>query len=109
MRLRQDEVRVIREEVLRVFGDRAAVRLFGSRADDDARGGDIDLYIEAPGNETAGRHRERELRHSLMTRLGDQRIDIVTAPPGGQGRPIDITAQTEGIDLGRAFDAEQRS
>ncbi len=102
MRLRDDEVRVIREEVGRAFGPEAKVRLFGSRARDDRRGGDIDLYVEAPGDEHDARDRERRLRHALLTRLGDQRIDIVTAPPGGKDRPIDRTARSEGIPLDRS-------
>lgn len=100
MRLRDDEIRIIREEVERTFGPEAMVRLFGSRVDDTRRGGDIDLYIEAPGNERSWREQERRLRHALLTRLGDQRIDIVTAPPGGKGRPIDEVALGEGVALG---------
>ncbi len=99
MRLRDDEIRIIREEVRRTFGADAVVRLFGSRVDDSRRGGDLDLYIEAPGDERAFRERERRLRHALLTRLGDQRIDLVTAPPGGKGRPIDDVARFEGIAL----------
>ncbi len=99
MRLRDDEIRIIREEVEHTFGPEAMVRLFGSRVDDTRRGGDIDLYIEAPGNERTWREQERRLRHALLTRLGDQRIDIVTAPPGGKGRPIDQVALREGVAL----------
>lgn len=99
MRLRDDEIRIIREEVEHTFGPKAMVRLFGSRVDDTRRGGDIDLYIEAPGNERTWREQERRLRHALLTRLGDQRIDIVTAPPGGKGRPIDQVALREGVAL----------
>lgn len=102
MRLRDDEIRIIREEVRRAFGTDATVRLFGSRVDDTRRGGDIDLYIEAPGDERTFRQGERRLRHALLTRLGDQRIDLVTAPPGGKGRPIDDVARSEGIALNGA-------
>lgn len=101
MRLRADEIRIIREEVMRAFGWQATVRLFGSRVDDTRRGGDIDLYIEAPGDERSWREQERRLHHALLTRLGDQRIDIVIAPPGGKGRPIDKAALRDGVTLGR--------
>ena len=99
MRLRNEQICAIREEVARAFGAKASVRLFGSRTRDAARGGDIDLYIEAPMAEDEARVGERQLRHALLTRLGDQRIDIVTAPPGGKDRPIDRVAQDEGIRL----------
>ena len=100
MRLRDDEIRIIREEVARAFGPEATVRLFGSRVDDARRGGDIDLYVEAPGDERTRLEQEGRLLHALLTRLGDQRIDIVTAPPGGKGRSIDEVARAEGLALG---------
>ncbi len=99
MRLREDEIRAIRDEVTRAFGSEALVRLFGSRVDDRRRGGDIDLYIEVPGDEDKRLEGERQLLHALLTRLGDQRIDIVTAPPGGKGRAIDEVARGEGVAL----------
>lgn len=99
MRLREDEIRTIRDEVTQAFGPEAVVRLFGSRVDDSRRGGDIDLYIEVPGNDRMRIEGERQLLHALLTRLGDQRIDIVTAPPGGKGRSIDEVARGEGVAL----------
>ena len=46
MRLDKKTRDAIREAAQRYFG--ADVYLFGSRTDDSRRGGDIDLYIEAP-------------------------------------------------------------
>ena len=45
MRLTQDEQCAIKRIVAEVFGDDAEVRLFGSRVDDEKRGGDVDLYV----------------------------------------------------------------
>ena len=45
MRLTQDEQTLIKRIVAEVFGDDAEVRLFGSRVDDEKRGGDVDLYV----------------------------------------------------------------
>ena len=42
MRLTQPEIETIRTMTLPVVGQCAAARLFGSRLDDQARGGDID-------------------------------------------------------------------
>lgn len=47
MRLSEQQCSVIRTAVAENFGVDANVWLFGSRLDDTARGGDIDLYIEA--------------------------------------------------------------
>lgn len=50
--------------------------LFGSRADDSKRGGDIDLYIET--NLTQGVIEKKiKLLVKLKDHLGDQKIDIV--------------------------------
>lgn len=51
MRLSTAEIAVIRTLVRTRFGSGARIWLFGSRLDDDARGGDIDLYVE-PGDLT---------------------------------------------------------
>lgn len=44
MRLSNKEVKIIQDRINTVFG-KAVVYLFGSRVDDNKRGGDIDLYI----------------------------------------------------------------
>jgi len=48
MRLDAKSVELIREVVLSEAGDQARVRLFGSRTDNQARGGDVDLLLEMP-------------------------------------------------------------
>lgn len=46
MRLSNRTQNIIGDSVKVVFGTDATVRLFGSRINDTARGGDIGLYIE---------------------------------------------------------------
>ena len=48
MRLTQDQQAAILTAATEVFGECAGVWLFGSRADDSKKGGDIDLIIR-PG------------------------------------------------------------
>jgi uncharacterized protein len=48
MRLTSDQVLTILGTASRVSGGHALVYLFGSRLDDRARGGDVDLLIETP-------------------------------------------------------------
>lgn len=99
MRLIDTQKMVIREEVQRHFGENARPLLFGSRVRDDARGGDIDLYIEAEGGPQETLERELKLHVVLQRRLGEQRIDIVVHRVGSPLRPIDREAQATGIAL----------
>ena len=46
MRLSTDQVQAIRQTAVRVLGTGARVTVFGSRALDDRKGGDIDLFFE---------------------------------------------------------------
>ena len=72
---------MIKECVGDVFGSDATVWLFGSRVDDAARGGDIDLLVRS---EKAVRERERkalQLVAKLQLNLGDQPIDVLVLDP----------------------------
>ena len=45
MRLSNQTQQIIRKTVAEIFGQEANIILFGSRVDDTAKGGDIDLLI----------------------------------------------------------------
>ena len=99
MRLSEDQRRAIREEVGRIFGSQASVLLFGSRADDSARGGDIDLHIETDGTPAELLDRELQLHARLLRRLGERRIDVVVHARHQPLRPIDEQARQTGVAL----------
>lgn len=99
MRLSKDQRNAILEETARIFGTGAELRLFGSRVDDNAGGGDIDLRIEANGTAAELLDMELELRARLARRLGERRIDIVVHVRGQRPRPIDEHARRTGIVL----------
>ena len=48
MRLTPEAIQTITQAAKARWGDGACVRLFGSRTDDAAKGGDIDLHISVP-------------------------------------------------------------
>jgi len=60
--------------IVQKFDTYAKVRLFGSRLNDDARGGDIDLLIES---KTVGFKDKLIIRYQLKEQLGDRKIDII--------------------------------
>lgn len=96
MRLSTEQRHLIRTAAARTLGPGIDVRLFGSRANADARGGDIDLFVELEGE--AGEVLERELRFyaALQRALGEQRIDIVVHRKNTPLRPIDREAIENG-------------
>lgn len=99
MRLTPEQIQIIREEVEAVFGKETRVQLFGSRLDDTARGGDIDLYIESRGTPEELLERELKLHTRLQKKLGERRIDLVIHNPDRPLRPIDYQAKQTGVVL----------
>ena len=97
MRLTDDQVRAIKSAATTTFGEDAIVRLFGSRADDDARGGDIDLHVET-SLEKADADHEVQFRALIWKALDEEQIDVVVAIHGAD-RWIDRAASREGIVL----------
>lgn len=101
MRLTERESQEIRSAVSRHFGADAAVRVFGSRADDNKRGGDIDLYIETDMADADRIFRsEMAVLVDLNLTLGEQKIDLVVRRRGEPPTlPIHRVAKETGVLL----------
>lgn len=99
MRLSHQEREIITQIVIQRFGPAAQTWLFGSRANDQARGGDIDLLIQVPQPIDNDLVATLGLETDLQAALGDQKIDILLQHPGTQETPIHRIAQTTGILL----------
>ena len=98
MRLERQEIEAIRAAVREVFGDRATVRLFGSRVRDTQRGGDIDLFVEVdPGDASIAN--EQRLRDRIAPAVDDLRVDIVLHERGAPLTPIERIALRDGVLL----------
>jgi predicted nucleotidyltransferase len=99
MRLTKRQIEAIHNATREVFGSRARVKLFGSRVDDDARGGDIDLLIECPEPiENAGVFAAR-LAAKIQMRIGERKIDVLYVWPGMKQLPVHRAALEQGVDL----------
>ena len=95
MRLSTQQHQAIKKYFLEVFHD-GDIYLFGSRADDDKKGGDIDLYIDSHDKENLV-HKKLDFLVKLKREIGNQKIDVVFNK--GLNRAIDNVAVKEGILL----------
>jgi predicted nucleotidyltransferase len=99
MRLRKNQQQTIRETVREIFGPDAAVYVFGSRVDDSARGGDIDLLVRLEKPQVETERKILRLVAKLQIRLGDQPIDVLLQDPEITLNPIHLEAQRTGVRL----------
>lgn len=99
MRLSTDQIQAIRQAANATFGAGTAVWLFGSRADDSKKGGDIDLLVR-PSIATAQQPFAKKIKMLglLERQLGERKIDLVIEQPD-DARPIVMVAHTTGIQI----------
>ena len=100
MRITPEQHRHITGILKKHFGQGSRIWLFGSRINDQAKGGDIDLYLE-PEYQSAKDIVAARLAAmaELHQTLGDQRIDLVINRHQGPRQPIYDIAKTSGIEL----------
>ena len=101
MRLNQHQIDTLKRIGSEVFGTQAKLMLFGSRTNDNRRGGDIDLYVTII-DQTPEQLFDAKLDFLVKAKraLGEQRIDVVFSPaPLQSPEPIHIEAQRTGITL----------
>ena len=73
MRLSENEIDILKSELFAISKS-AKLYLFGSRTDDQAKGGDIDLLIVS---NKVSKKDIRSLRLEFFKHFGEQKIDIV--------------------------------
>jgi predicted nucleotidyltransferase len=95
MRLTDKEVKSILSTFQEVFKS-GKIYLFGSRVDNNKRGGDIDLYIQTDNRENLGA-KKIDFLVELKRKIGEQKIDIVISRD--INRPIEQEAISKGIKL----------
>jgi len=96
MRLSLFEISTIQHNAQNIFGNEVKVYLFGSRVDDNKKGGDIDLYL-VPENTDNLYEKKIKFLSALDMTLGEQKIDVVIAKD--KTRPIEKEAIEKGIEL----------
>jgi predicted nucleotidyltransferase len=98
MRLTNAHIDIIREATRRNFGADALVWLFGSRLDDSAKGGDVDILVEAD-QQPSLLERARikmELEDLLMLP-----VDVLSIKRGAQPTAFQRIAMAQAVVLGK--------
>ena len=97
MRLSTRQITTIKQTVTSLLGsDGVQIFLFGSRLNDDAKGGDIDLLIETAVKQANRASMASKIMASLQIRLGDQHIDVLLVDPNTTNKPIHEYARHQG-------------
>lgn len=74
------------------YGGNAKIWLFGSRADDRQRGGDVDIFVEAEPLDVMQKIKCK----TALTALLDLKVDLLV---GRGDKPIHKIAKTTGVRL----------
>ncbi|WP_345193840.1 nucleotidyltransferase domain-containing protein [Kistimonas scapharcae] len=100
MRITDEHAAIICQVLQHYFGADTEVWLFGSRAYDMQRGGDIDLYLEtslqAPD---AVIEAKLQALVDIKIKIGDQKIDLVIYRRGRDREAIHNEARNTGVRL----------
>jgi predicted nucleotidyltransferase len=100
MRLTPEQVDAIKVAVREVAGPEARVWLFGSRVDDSARGGDIDLLVKTPRALENSTQAAALVGAKIQLKLRQERnIDVVMVDPATTQQAIHAVALAEGVEL----------
>lgn len=99
MRLSSAQTDVILYCIRQQFGADASVMLFGSRLDDTARGGDVDLLVEST---TPATLRQRVLATVALETALQLPVDLVTLQRGTSGSAFARIARSRAQLLGSA-------
>jgi len=95
-RLNQHQIITIKQLALGLFGSRD-VWVFGSRADESLKGGDIDIYLETEQQNQLLQSKFAFLRE-FDKACGEQKVDLLINSHQEQQDIFDI-AKTQGVKL----------
>ena len=96
MRLTDEQMEAIRQSARQIGGELAHVRVFGSRLDDSARGGDLDLMLELPESVDNPALMAAQLAARASRALHGRKVDVLISAPNLMHLPIHDIAFQEG-------------
>lgn len=99
MRLTDSQRQIIQRIVAQELGQEASVKLFGSRLDDTARGGDIDLFIELAEPVKHPAQLSARLSVRIMRAMHGRKVDVLLSAPNLSEQTIHKVAREQGVRL----------
>ena len=96
MRLTDYQIQVIRQLARQVAGSQSRVRVFGSRLDDAAHGGDLDLMFELPEPVDNPALMAAQLSALVSRIMHGRKVDVLLSAPNLMRLPIHEVAFKEG-------------
>ena len=97
MRLKLEEKNKIIQYAKDFFGNEVSLYLFGSRVDDNKKGGDIDLFLES--EEIIDMQTQIKFLTAIYTDITQRKVDLLIKTPASKNLSIYKTAKKEGILL----------
>lgn len=96
MRLNAHQIQVILQLAHQVAGHQTRVRVFGSRLDDTAHGGDIDLMLELPEPVDNPALMAAQVSAQVSRAMHGRKVDVLLSAPNLMRLPIHDIAFKEG-------------
>jgi hypothetical protein len=99
MRLTAEQIEAIQKLAVQVAGEAVRTRVFGSRLDDAACGGDLDLMIEPNDPVTNPALLAAQLSAKISRTLHGRKVDVLISAPKLRRLAIHDVAYREGVLL----------
>lgn len=96
MRLNAEQIAAIRAAITSVARDAVAIRVFGSRLNDEARGGDVDLLVDLDSPVEHPALMSARLATRASRTIGNRKVDVVLRAPNFQETTIHKIALEQG-------------
>ena len=99
MRLSDDQIRAIKQITHQIAGETAHIWVFGSRLDDTAFGGDLDLLLDLAETIEHPALIAAQLSAKISRMMLGRKVDVLISAPNLKHLPIHDIAFKEGIRL----------
>lgn len=96
MRLTTKQIDLIRQLATQLAGEHAQIRVFGSRLDDTAKGGDLDLLLEIPEPVENPARLAASISAKVSRIMHGRKVDVLISAPNLKKLPIHEIGHKEG-------------